>query len=104
MPCWTQSNMETLLEVSNPKTLKEALEEMGFSVRLVGEQINFSGTNKKTGRYESGSYINGVFTASQSLNPNEVKKSYAVQVAAQAARKLGLKFGQLPNGQYVTYQ
>lgn len=104
MPCFTMSSMETTLEAKDPATLKAALEEMGFAVREIAGQINFSGRNKETGRYEEGSYIDGVLTASKTLSVNSVKKSYAVQVAAQAAKKMGFKFGQLPNGTYVTYQ
>ena len=104
MPCFTMSSMETTLEAKDTATLKAALEEMGFAVREIAGQINFSGRNKETGEYETGSYINGVLTASKTLSVNSVKKSYAVQVAAQAAKKMGFKFGQLPNGAYVTYQ
>ena len=98
------SSMETTLEAKDPATLKAALEEMGFSVREIAGQINFSGRNRETGQWEEGSYIDGKLTASKSLSVNSVKKSYAVQIAAAAAKKMGFKFGKLPNGTYVTFQ
>lgn len=104
MPCYTMSSMETTLENKDPAVLKLALEEMGFNVRLVNGYLDFAGTNKATGRYESGQYYNGVLTANKSLSVNSVKKSYAVQVAARDAKAMGFKFGKLPNGAYVTYK
>lgn len=104
MPCFTMSKTQAVLENRNPAILKEALEEMGFTVRLVNGYLDFSGVNNTTGQYESGRYYNGVLEASKTLQVNEVKKAYAVQVAARQAAKKGFKFAQLPNGQYVTYK
>lgn len=104
MPCFTASQNEVLLEGRNPNILKDALEDMGFRVILAGDRLTFSGTNNVTKRWEQGTYVNGVLTASDTLNVKEVKKSYAAQVAAINVTKKGLKIGRMPNGKLVTYK
>lgn len=107
MPCYTVSQNEAILEGRNPNILKDALEDMGFQVTQNGDRLSFSGVNKTTGKYETGTYVNGVLTSSKTLNVTDVKKSYATQVAAHNVAKMkasGLKIGRLPDGRLVTYK
>jgi hypothetical protein len=65
MPCYTQTQVEQILEgIKDLNLLAEGLREMGYSVRLIGERIDYSGTNKLDGRYSAGSYAFGRLTSS----------------------------------------
>lgn len=87
-PCYTVSSYSVEIGNRNPVTMAKALEEMGFSIRLIANQINFSGVHKETGQYHSGSYINGKLTFTGELEVNAVKRAYAeVTLKTQAAKK-----------------
>lgn len=95
MPCYSERTNQVMVEqtfnASQLELLKKALQDMGFTVRLNGAQLDFSGYNKETKRYESGSYINGVLKTSETLDVNQVKRSYASQVVESTYGKLGWK-------------
>lgn len=64
MPCYTQQEVEQILEgIKDLQLLKEGLEEMGYSVRLIGQTLAYAGKNKLTGAYSQGSYTDGVLTS-----------------------------------------
>ena len=65
---------------------------MGFQVRLIAETIAFSGVDKTTGMYQSGSYANGKLATQEGLDLEKLKQYTAVanikkQVEANNADK-----------------
>ena len=94
MPCFSMSSIQTDLEGRDPALLKTALEAMGFTVRMTGDRLSFAGTEKETGKYAEGTYINGKLQASRSLNITEVKQSYAASVLKKNAAKYGWQLKQ----------
>jgi hypothetical protein len=59
------------------KLLAAGLEEMGFRVRLIANTIAFSGVDKTTGMYQSGSYANGKLVTEEGLDLEMLKKYVA---------------------------
>jgi hypothetical protein len=79
MPCYAERTVEqTLDNIPDLKLLAAGLEEMGFRVRLVADTISFSGVDKTTGLYQSGSYANGNLTTQEGLDLEVLKKYVAV--------------------------
>jgi len=93
MPCYAVREVtQTLDNIPDIKLLAGGLQEMGFSVRLIADTINFSGVDKTTGMYQSGSYANGKLVTEEGLDLEVLKKYTAVanikkQVAANNADK-----------------
>ena len=82
--------VQLLAGIKDLGLLKSALEEMGFTVRLTGSQLGFSGVDKSTGCYQSGSYADGKLKTEQGLDLEMLKKYTAIanmkkQVAAANA-------------------
>ena len=90
MPCFQVRETSVAFTAKSLDTLKKALEDMGFSVRHIGDQLDFSGKHKETGRYHTGSYQNGklVFQGTP-LNVEEVKMSYAAALVKSQWSKHG---------------
>lgn len=93
MPCYAERTVEqTLDNIPDIALLAKGLEEMGFRVRLIADTIAFSGVDKTTGMYQSGSYANGKLVTEEGLDLEMLKKYVAVasikkQVAANNADK-----------------
>lgn len=93
MPCFAIREVsQTLDNIPDLKLLAAGLVEMGFQVRLIADTISFSGVDKTTGMYQSGSYANGKLVTEEGLNLEALKKYTAVanikkQVAANNADK-----------------
>lgn len=69
MPCYAVREVEQTLEnIPDIKLLAGGLVEMGFQVRLIADTIAFSGVDKTTGMYQSGSYANGKLTTQEGLD------------------------------------
>jgi hypothetical protein len=69
MPCYAERTVEqTLDNIPDIALLAKGLEEMGFRVRLIANAISFSGVDKTTGMYQSGSYANGKLTTQEGLD------------------------------------
>ena len=69
MPCYAVREVEQALEnIPDIKLLAGGLVEMGFQVRLIADTIAFSGVDKTTGMYQSGSYANGKLTTQEGLD------------------------------------
>lgn len=94
MPCFTVSRYSVELTNRNPKLLASALEAMGFSVRLTGDRIEFSGQHNETGQYHSGSYVNGRLSYTGEISVDKIKQHYAVSVLKNKAQKFGWKLKQ----------
>lgn len=80
MPCYQMNLTEIAFTAKSVDTLKKALEELGYSVRLIAGQLDFSGVNKETGAYNSGSFIDGKLTYTGKLNVESVQQSYAASM------------------------
>jgi hypothetical protein len=93
MPCYAERTVEQALDnIPDLKLLAAGLEEMGFRVRLIANTISFSGVDKTTGMYQSGSYANGNLVTEEGLDLEMLKKYVAVasikkQVAANNESK-----------------
>jgi len=75
MPCYAERTVEqTLDNIPDLKLLAAGLEEMGFRVRLIANTISFSGVDKTTGMYQSGSYANGKLVTEEGLDLEMLKK------------------------------
>jgi hypothetical protein len=88
MPCYAERTVEqTLDNIPDLKLLAGGLQEMGFRVYLSSNTtISFSGVDKTTGMYQSGSYANGKLTTQEGLDLEVLKKYVAVaNVKAQVA-------------------
>ncbi len=88
IPCNTIRVTSVTLENKEPATLKAALEAMGYSVRMIGNQVNFSGYSK-AGMFAEGSYLAGKLSYQGSLDVAEVKKSYAAEIIQQTYSGFG---------------
>ncbi len=90
MPCYSMSTMETVLEnIKDISLLKAALEDMGFTVRLVNSSLAFSGVYKETGQWHSGQYDNGVLSSDKQLSIPLLKKHVGVANLKSNAKKFG---------------
>lgn len=89
MPCYTRREISVSLENRNPKTLAKALESMGYSVRFIGDQINFSGRHKESGVWAEGRYINGSLSYSGTVDVKAVKRAYAGEVVKKQFGTIG---------------
>ena len=93
MPCYAVREVEQALEnIPDIKLLAGGLQEMGFNAQVSGNSIYFSGVDKTTGMYQSGSYANGKLSSQEGLDLEMLKKYVAVasikkQVAANNADK-----------------
>ncbi len=79
MPCHSMRTTTVTLEGREPAILAAALITMGYQVRLLGNQVNFSGYNK-AGAFAEGSYISGKLRYQGQVDLVEVKQSYAAEV------------------------
>ncbi len=70
--------MQTLDGINDITLLKAALEEMGFTVRLVNQSLAYSGVYKATGFYHSGSYDSGVLKSQDKLDIPALRKYVGV--------------------------
>ena len=69
MPCFAVRETTQVLEnIPDVGLLAAGLVEMGFQVRLISETIAFSGVDKTTGMYQSGSYANGKLSSQEGLD------------------------------------
>ena len=69
MPCHAiRATTQVLDNIPDLKLLAAGLVEMGFQVRLIADTIAFSGVDKTTGMYQSGSYANGKLTTQEGLD------------------------------------
>lgn len=69
MPCHAiRTTTQVLDNIPDLKLLAAGLVEMGFQVRLIADTIAFSGVDKTTGMYQSGSYANGKLTTQEGLD------------------------------------
>ena len=69
MPCYAVREVEqTLDNIPDIKLLAGGLQEMGFNAQVSGNSIYFSGVDKTTGMYQSGSYANGKLTTQEGLD------------------------------------
>ena len=69
MPCYaTRSVTQALNDVPDINLLARGLEEMGFTTRVIGKTVAFSGVDKTTGEYQSGEYRDGKLTSSTGMN------------------------------------
>ena len=69
---------QTLENIPDINLLAKGLEEMGFKTRVIAQTISFSGVDKTTGQYQSGSYENGKLTTQEGLNLGMLKKYVAI--------------------------
>lgn len=69
MPCHAiRTTTQVLDNIPDLKLLAAGLVEMGFQVRPIADTIAFSGVDKTTGMYQSGSYANGKLTTQEGLD------------------------------------
>ena len=69
MPCYAQRTVtQSLSDVKDINLLARGLEEMGFTTRVLGKTVAFSGVDKTTGEYQSGEYRDGKLTSSNGMN------------------------------------
>jgi hypothetical protein len=69
MPCYaTRTVTQSLSDVNDINLLARGLEEMGFTTRVIGKTVAFSGVDKTTGEYQSGEYRDGKLTSSTGMN------------------------------------
>ena len=69
MPCYAVREVEQALEnIPDIKLLAGGLQEMGFNAQVSGNSIYFSGVDKTTGMYQSGSYANGKLSSQEGLD------------------------------------
>ena len=89
MPCYAVREVEQTLEnIPDIKLLAGGLVEMGFQVRLIADTIAFSGVDKTTGMYQSGSYANGKLTTQEGLDLEMLKKYTAkANIIAQVEKQ-----------------
>lgn len=73
---------------------------MGYQVRLLGNQVNFSGYNK-AGQYAEGSYLNGKLSYQGSVDLPEIKQAYAAQIVEQTYSGYGWELTKQEDGSYV---
>jgi len=99
MPCFSMRTTSVTLENKEPATLSDALKAMGYEVRLVGQQINFTGYH--AGKYASGSYINGTLKYEGSMDVAEVKQAYAAQIVEKTYSGYGWELTKQEDGSYV---
>jgi hypothetical protein len=79
MPCYAVREVEQVLEnIPDIQLLAGGLKEMGFNAQVSGTSIYFSGVDKTTGMYQSGSYANGKLTTQEGLDLEMLKKYTAV--------------------------
>lgn len=84
---------QALDNIPDLKLLAAGLEEMGFRVRLIANTISFSGVDKTTGMYQSGSYANGKLVTEEGLDLEMLKKYTAkANIIAQVAKQQNDKY------------
>lgn len=79
--------------------LADAMRELGYNVQQTGNTLQFSGKGL------GGTYANGKFTTTsrgESLNVDEVKRSFAGQAVRAAAKKFGWTVKQVGSKLTVT--
>lgn len=78
MPCYTMRTITVSLEGLNQLTLKAGLESMGYTVTdPYRGVIRFSGVDKKTGSYVTGSHDGKSINHDDELDIEETKRAYA---------------------------
>jgi len=95
MPCYAERTVEqTLDNIPDLKLLAGGLQEMGFGVYLSSNTtISFSGVDKTTGMYQSGSYANGKLVTEEGLDLEMLKKYVAVaSIKKQVAENNSSKY------------
>jgi hypothetical protein len=73
---------------------------MGYNVRAIGNQVNFSGYNK-AGEYAEGSYLAGELKYQGTVRVAEVKQAYAAQIVEATYSGYGWELTKQEDGSYV---
>ena len=93
MPCFAvRTTVQTLENIPDINLLAKALQEMGFTTRVIAQTIAFSGVYKPTGQWHSGSYEKGKITTEQGIDlkllaDNVAKANVEKQIEEQAQDK-----------------
>jgi hypothetical protein len=85
MPCFTRQMVEVRMENKDLKTLKGALEMMGYSARMTDREVSFSGVSG--GVYASGVYRDGGLSHDGGVDVRKLNQSYAAKLVEGKARK-----------------
>ena len=100
MPCESMRTTSITLENKEPATMSDALKAMGYQVRMIADQVNFSGYSK-TGKYAEGSYISGELKYQGKVDVAEVKQAYAAQSVEQTYSGYGWELTKNEDGTYT---
>lgn len=89
MPCYTRSERTQVLNgIKDINLLAEGLREMGFTVIVNVNYLQFAGTNRLTGMYEQGAYRDGRLLSGSGLDLEALQKYVAVaNIKSEIAKK-----------------